>query len=384
VDGDTLLVRPGNYTVTPGNTLSIFGKAISIVADGSGPVVVKPIHIVSLDPGERVLLRGLTIQSPILSNQNAGLNVIGGRVWAEDCTFVGDDGTFTIGALPASAGVVANNGADVVLMRCTARGGRGVDTFFPYAPTPGPGGHGVYASNALVSIYGGQVIGGRGGDFVGFDGGPGPGGNGGHALAGVGAIALVAGATLSGGDGGTGDELAPTPGFYRGGDAVELGVASSVRLLDQTLLPGSGGLDGNGVPGPAGVPLDVVTGDVTQHAGSYRDYALGAPTPEFGTLDLDYAGEPGDVFGVFFSLDTAHVPLPGRQGSWHLGSPLFGPYNFGPVGPSGTLQLSLPMPGFGIGPDIALVLNEQVFVLDASGTLLLGSPSVHVIVDDSL
>ena len=78
------------------------------------------------------------------------------------------------------------------------------------------------------------------------------------------------------------------------------------------------------------------------------------------------------------------MPLPGRQGTWHLGAPLFGPYNFGPVGPTGELSLSLPLPGFGIGPETALVLNEQVFVLGASGALLLGSPTVHVIVDGSL
>jgi hypothetical protein len=383
-DGDTILVRPGDYTGGFGSELLIFGKALSIVSDGTGTVLVNAVRVLGLDPGELVLLRGLEVVPSPLATTDQGLRVNGGEVWAEDCVFVGEKGIFTIGAHPASPGVLVDGGAHVVLMRCTAQGGVGVDTFFPYAPTPGAGGEGISVVGASVDVYGGEVIGGRGGDFVGFDGGLGPGGNGGHALSGSGAVVFVAGASLQAGDGGTGDELVQTPGFYRGGDGIELGGASAVRLLDVDIQPGQGGLDGNGAPGPAGVAVDVSSGNVTQHTATYREYALGAPTPEFGTLQLDYTGEPGDVFGVFFSLDSAHVPLPGRQGSWHLGSPLFGPYNFGPVGPSGTLSLSLPMPGFGIGPEIALVLREQVFVLETSGALLLGSPTVHVIVDGSL
>jgi hypothetical protein len=355
------------------------------VSDGSGTVTVGPILVQNLPAGGAVLLRGLTVKHTTAASLEPGLTVQGsaGQVWVEDCTLVGKNGFFTIGAMPASPGAAVFNSAHTSFIRSTLTGGIGVDSFFPYAPTPGPGGHGALVSNSGASFWDCTLTGGPGGDFVGFDGDPGPGGVGGHSLSGTGAAVQVSGGTLVGGPGGDGDELVPSPGFYRGGDAVELLGASALRTLAPQLLPGTGGLDGNGQPGPAGLAIDVPAGSVVEYAGSYRGFRVGAPTPEGGVVQVEYTGEPGDLVGIYVSLTSTAFALPKGKGTWMLGSPVLGPFLFGVDG-SGALQLSVNVPSVGLGREDALRLLEQAYIADAGGGLFLASPSVHMIVDGSL
>ena len=379
-DGDTLLVRAGNYTTGPSD-LVVFARSLTIAADGSGPVVTGPIRILNT-AGQHVVLRGLTVGPVLQAAQPDGLRVTGGDVLAESCSFRGRDGEISIGGVAGYPGVRIDSGR-VVLRGCTVEGGRGKDSFFPYIPIPTAGGPGVQALGGTLAIHASLVTGGRGGDFVGFDGDPGPGGNGAIGIRAVNDLTFIAGSTVRGGDGGNGDETTPSPGQYEGGSAVLAPSLAAVWLLDDTLVPGAGGLDGNGQPGPSGLTLG--GGDpglVVEFPGPYRHYSIGAPTPEGDSVQVSYTGVAGDVLLIFASLQPGSLSLPGKQGLWHLGSPLFGPYVM--AAPSGSLALSVPVPPVGLGPEGALLLYEQVFVKPASGPALLSSPTTHLIVDGSL
>jgi len=194
---------------------------------------------------------------------------------------------------------------------------------------------------------------------------------------------FVAGAVLTGGTGGNGDELRHESYKYMGGNGIRLEGLHALTVMDVTIEPGVGGFDGNGVQGAPGLATALDPGGtiVTLH-GPYRDYSLGPPTPEGDLLQLSYSGVAGDTLLIFLSTQPGQLPLPGKQGVWQLGSPLFGPFLMS--APTGTLSLNIPIAGVGLGPDGALLLYEQVFVKPASGPALLSSPSTHLIVDGSL
>jgi hypothetical protein len=383
-DGDTLLLRPGDHGALLGAVV-IFDRSLTIAADGTGPVLMGPISVLQPSGGKRVVLRGLTVNANNLANLDEGLRVSGGDVFAEDCSFTGRDGFVTVGGSPGGNGVLLESGR-LVLKDCTVRGGRGVNSFFPYVPTPSNGGAAVVTLGGTLAMYGGSATGGRGGDFVGFDGGLGPGGNGGRGVHSNCEHLLVAGTTVAGGQGGDGDETTPTPGQYQGGPALAVPALAASSLLGTTLVPGVGGFDGNGTQGAAGVPiLSTDPSTVVIHPGPYRGFSLGAPTPEGDLLQLDYSGVAGDLLLIFVSPAPGLAQVPGKQGVWHLGAPLLGPWIFGPVAsPAGTLSLSIPVPSAGLGPDDVLLLYEQLFVKPASGPALLSSPTLHLIVDGSL
>ncbi len=378
VDGDLILVRAGDYPAP----VVVSGKSLTIAADGSGPVATLGVLVGGLVAGKRVVLRGLSATgAAVLSPIEQGLRVDSGEVWAEDCRFAGAPGVVTIGAGPGFPGVAVASGAHVVLLRCEVQGGAGPNAFSPYSGVPGRGGYGLSLSGGRADVYGGSLRGGRGGDIGTLAAAPGPGGNGGAGLWGTAATVLVAGVAIAGGDAGDGDQLVPSAGWYVGGDAIELLGASALRRRDGTLQAGAGGLDGSGGQGPAGALIDVPFGSVAEHVGGHRDYALGAPTPEGGVLQLSYAGAPGDLFSVYVDLSPAWLPLPGKQGTWHLSTILAGPITFGPVSaPDGRFELAVPIPELGLSETQSLVLFEQVFVKPLGEPTLLGSPSVHVIV----
>ncbi|HZJ73028.1 MAG TPA: hypothetical protein VFF36_18995 [Planctomycetota bacterium] len=379
-DGDTLLLRPGDYTELVFQEFVITDRSLTLAADGTGDVQIGGLKVVQNVAGKRVVLRGLRADTFPGLGTGEGLRVQGGEVLAEDCRFEGQDGALTF-VNTAAAGVRVDSG-HVVLARCAVEGGRGADTSatFGFPARAGAAGLSISAS-ARASVYGGTLTGGAGGNAilggtveVGAAGGPG--------VFATNGLLFLAGTTVSGGAGGFGDAVPGSPTDYAGGDAVHLEGVCDLAQLGVTLVPGAGGqIVGRGT-GPAGDALDGPLSTVTTHAGPYRSYALGDPTPEGDALQLEYTGLPGDLLAIFVAPAPATLPLPAKQGLWHLGAPLFGPYILS--APSGTLSLSIPIAGAGLGPDGAVLLYEQIFVKPASGPALLSSPSTHLIVDGSL
>jgi hypothetical protein len=378
-DGDTLLLRPGNYTL-PLMEFVITDRSLTLAADGTGDVQIGGLKVVQNVAGKRVVLRGLNADAFPGLGTGEGLRIQGGEVLAEDCSFSGRDGAVSV-VNTAAVGVRVDSG-HVVLARCAIEGGRGADTSAAFGLPARAGAAGLHVSAAArTSVYGGTLTGGAGGNAilggtveVGAAGGPG--------VFATNGLLFLAGTMASGGAGGFGDAVPGSPTDYAGGDAVHLEGVCDLAQLDLTLVPGAGGqIVGRGT-GTAGDAFDGPLSTVTTHDGPYRSYALGDPSPEGETVQLDYSGLPGDLLAIFVAPVPATLPLPAKQGVWHLGSPLFGPYIFS--APSGTLSLNIPVPNMGLGPDGAVLLYEQIFVKPASGPALLSSPSIHLIVDGSL
>src|SRR5262245_35581988 len=381
-DGDTLFVRPGNYIV-PVSPLNVVDRSLTIAGDGTGPVLTGPIRVIQNVPGKRVVLRNLVASAQQYGNLLEGLTVQGGDVLAEECSFQGHDGQVSIGGTPGSPGALVNAG-HLVLVRCTVTGGRGADTFFPYIPNGTRGGYGVQTF-ARVSIYGSTILGGDGGNFVGFGGAQGTGGVGGSGVVGENCSVFLGGSTTQGGDAGGGDLITQSPLDYAGGDGGTMIGACDLRVIGTLFVGGAGGQIAGGGIGQTGSSLNAIFSTVIEYPGPYRSYQLGPATPEGSSVQLDYAGVQGDLVLLFVALSPAGAPLPGKQGVWHLGSPLLGPYLFGPVSAAdGTLSLSILVPAGGLTPDVAVLLYEQAFVKPANGPALLSSPSTHLVVDDHL
>ena len=381
-DGDTVLVRPGNYVV-PVSPPVVVDRSLTIAGDGTGPVFTGPIKVIQNVPGKRVVLRNLVASAQGFNNLFEGLSVQGGDVLAEDCSFQGHDGMVSIGGTAGFAGARVDSG-HLVLVRCTVTGGRGTDTFFPYVPNGTRGGDGVQAF-ARVSIYGSTILGGDGGDFVGFGGAQGTGGVGGAGVWGELCSVFLGGTTAQGGDAGDGDLITQSPLDYAGGDGGTLVGPCDLRVVGTLFVGGAGGQIAGGGIGQTGSSLNAIFSTVIEYPGPYRSYQLGPATPEGSSVQLDYAGVQGDLVLLFVALSPAGAPLPGKQGVWHLGTPLLGPYLFGPVSAAdGTLSLSILVPAGGLTPDVAVLLYEQAFVKPANGPALLSSPSTHLVVDDNL
>ena len=378
-DGDTLLLRPGDYSYVFEPEFVVTDRSLTIAADGTGTVQIGSLRVVQNVAGKRVVLRGLTADFPINSLTGEGLRVQGGEVFAEECHFKGRDGTDAIGGTPGLPGVRVDSG-DLVLVRCAVQGGRGQSTagFFFFPATPG--GPGLVVTSR-ASVYGGTILGGEGG-FAQLGGPVGVGAAGGPGVFATNGLLFLAGTTVTGGAGGFGDAVPVGPTDYAGGDAVHLDGVCDLQQLGVTLVPGAGGLIVGRGTGPAGDAIDGPLSTVTTHPGPYRGYALGPPTPEGSSLQLDYSGSPGDLLAIFVAPAPATLPLPAKQGLWHLGAPLFGPFLMS--APTGTLSLSIPIAGAGLGAEGAVLLYEQIFVKPASGPALLSSPSTHLIVDGSL
>ncbi len=382
-DGDVIVVRAGTY-LPFAELIYIQDKSLTIIADG--PVTTGRIRIQSLGPDDTVVLRGLdVIVTPLGFGPALTILDSAGQVWVEDCTLTGEDGFFTIGTSPGEPGAHVANSAHVAFNRSTLNGGVGVDTFFPYAATPGRGGPALTVTDSSVSLHDCALVAGIGGDFVGFDGGLGPGGNGGHGLDGVNASVLVSGGSITGGAGGVGDELVPTAGFYQGGDAIHLEGTSALReLTGNVLTPGAGGPDGLGALGPAGVLRHVPVGSQLVYDAAPRSLAVSGPTREGALVEVDYAGEPHDLFALYVSLAPAAFPLNSGKGTWLLGFPLVGSYILGTADANGDVNLSVPLPDLGLGPEDAVLFFEQAFVLGPVDGKVLSAPSIHVVVDESL
>lgn len=381
-DGDTLLVRPGDYSLGTTGTVVVTGKSLAIVGEGS--VKLGRLTLIDVD-GAPFLLRGVDIAVPQTSSGPAlTIQNCDAPVWVEDCELKGDKGFFSIGAFPGEPGARVVNSSQVAFARCRLEGGVGVDSFFPYASVPSTGGAGLDVQGATVTLHDCELLGGDGGNFVGFDGGLGPGANGAPGLQGAGADVLVSGGSLEGGDAGFGDELTPAPGWYAGGDAIALDATSALReLLGTVLVPGAGGPDGNGQPGPAGLPRDVA-GSQLVYAAQPRSLAVESPTREGTSVTLDYDGQPGDLFGLYVSLSPGGFALNAGKGTWLLGAPLIGSFVLGTADSNGDVDLVVPLPDFGLGPEDAVILYEQAFVLGTADGKVLSGPSTHVIVDDGV
>ncbi len=354
-DGDTVLIRGGVYV----GPLTVDGKGLTIVADGSGVTIFEPglgaTTVSNLAADQAVVLRGLKISSigavlTLSDNQ--------GPVLIEDCTLEHTDFDFGANLRIENCDQVIVSGSDI------------------YSASGYPVASEVLVDGSSAWFYDTEL---RGDSSLGATAG----------LTAVSSEIFLSGCAVSGGGGEDGAFFSPPPfcNGQRGGDALVM-TASQATVLDTTLVPGAGG-----DPAPpfeptctAGVSGDALVLDASSSMTNPSGPALTAKTPSpvrsGEATTFDFEGEPSAILWFFVALDIG-PPFANSlnfDGHVHLGGPPFARQGLGPIGASGTLSFSFPMPAFP-GLDVVNVLLQPIQFSPTTGRLLVGTLS-HISVLD--
>ncbi len=380
VDGDTLLVKAGQYS-----GFTIDGKGITIVADsGANVSVTGLVSVINLPSARTAVIGGMSLTG-------AGYAVIAindtGEVRIQDCTITGAGGDGGPGGtcnLPSSAqgypaASIGPNTGGVAFARCTIRGGHALNALYWCCCDNGkPGGNGLEIDRARVSLYDCAVIGGRGGD----DGCTG--GHGGVACRvlanGAYAGISISGSTVNGGGGGIGNDYACGFGGA-GGEGLVLGAGTQAWLLDNALYGGNGGNGYGGLNGPNGAALS--------NAGACYDFGvpslkLSSPAVvrEGGNVILTLRGAAGSSVYLMTSSGTPFIPLPAMRGVLLAGTRRPEIQQVGTMPPSGQIFVSLPISLLPAGVD-AERRYFQAFIVDPAGAPQLGGFNVLTVLDSA-
>ncbi len=375
-DGDTILVRPGEY-----QTFSVAGKSLSIVADGEGVLAkgVPAFRVEGLAQDQEVLVRGLRCIYYIHVASCAG-SVWIDEVQSEHGTNVGLNappcygGVGLSGAIP---GAWVTDSPRVTFTRCSLRGSTGID-----GPDPVYGlawaGSGLRVARSGVRAFDCEILGGPGHSStiaIQID----PGGEG---LFLENATVTLVGCTVRGGPGGV--HLAnPCGGTHPAGGAGvrffgDLGV---LRSAASTAAGGAADLDllCPGLSGPAGAPI-AGTGTIVALAGHARHLRANSPVRGGDTLTFELEGQPGETPLLLLSL--AHEPIDLLGGSLLIGLPPTDAFVLPALPADGQASLGFAVPG--VGPALeSLHLYAQAAFLDATPAIWLGAGTTVVLLDGS-
>ena len=379
VEGDLILVRPGSYGFTV-----VDGKSLTLQVDGPpGSVIVRSaiftplfspaLEVRNLAPDQSVVVRGFDLTNFGLDSHEyvAGVASSLGAVIFEECTLMSTTGD----------AVRVSESASVTFVRTTIDAGTSYyDAFQPaYLKRDG-----LTADDSTVYLYDCVVRGSFGPDgmptFFGYY----LPGNGGIAARITGTTMFASGCSFEGGHGGSGTSLQCDEG-YDGGHGI-VHVQSLVRLLDTTVVGGTAGVATPGCGLPDGDPGDAFFGDPSEvHPlpGAARSFALASPLDSGASIQMSFAGEPGDAVIVVVGLQ------PG-VGLWHpafsavqlVAAPIL-PLSFGALPATGSLDLTFPVPALAAGADFARYPAQALFVTAAAEVFHSG-PSTVVLVDPSL
>ena len=365
-EGDTILVRrPADGTAGQPRfgPVVIEGKSLALVSARRGELVVGPIEVRGLGPGQAVVLSGLTvneISSGLDGRVALSVRDCAGTVRVQDCFL------WSWQDAVGRPGVALRDAADVAITRSTVVGGRGDGRL-------APGGPGVVAHSARVVVQDSAIHGGAGGDEMAFfeDAFGGPGGTGLEAHA---SFVHVSGGSVLGGTGGHAFYGDPSEGGD-GGIGIDASPDSTVYVLDADVQGGEGGSGTTlaGDPGPA------VVGTVTFVAASARGLASPDRVEEGSAIALVLRGEPGEDVTLLRS-GAARSRLVDPATGVVQTAPPFERLALGTLPASGELEVALPAPDAPQGGSLELVLQGSF--VDPSGAVRLG-PAAHVFVKDA-
>ena len=363
VDGDILVIRPGDYTREP--ALDTAGKALVIVGDTGGTTLLPILTVRDLAAGKTAVLRHLSLEPSGFADLLAGTVRVTnnlGRVHIEDCQIRGRDGSSSFLGLfanPGETGLLVLSSAAVAVHRCTITGGQGIST------APGPfgvgqvtcsiGGLAIEAQSCALSLHQVTATGGEGGSGAptgetGSDGGDG--------LRALFSSVIVSGCTLQGGDGGLGNLDGQS-----GVGVRSSGTGASLSELDSSLVGGAG------APG-----LLVLAGTHDVWTGEAWSLAISSPVRSGSVGSITASGPPNKVFALFISFGMGYLPKASFRGAFLPGSPFFGPLIMATTNGSGSFSANFLAPSlapFGLegllNIDQALMLQDDGLVL-SSGT----------------
>jgi hypothetical protein len=370
LDGDTLLIKYGNYA-----SFVIDDKALHLVAEaGVSPTVQSPVRIENLSAGKVVCVAGLQL-SDTNSSHTYGLLVRNnlGAVRLVDCRVEGSTWYPT-----GTEAVRLNQSGDVAFVRCSLYGGMGLQA--PYG-----GAQGLFSRISNVAFYDGGAFGGDGGGAP-FGAWGQSGGRGGTGCESPDGLLFAGNAQFSGGVGGNGgnencdifNPIGPGPGG-NGGHGLFLGssppssFSPQANLLGCLLQGGSGGGGGGGFcyfpwapNGSPGSPLLINNGAASTLTDPIRLLKSPRVARELTQVPLSVTGITGDSVRLLVSLKT------GWDYQAALGGVALVPTAFmrtgfvGIIPGSGTLNFNLPLGDLGPGVE-SRTLHLQAVVTDASG-----------------
>jgi hypothetical protein len=339
LDGDVILIRPGDYPAFGSVELQIDSKGLSLVADGPLGSVALDVGIIvrGLGSDQRVLLDSLSVKSegwtvPAILD----MSDCQGAVRIEDCTFTGKYGSF-LGIDAASI----RDCQDVVIARSDLVGRLG---YF------GGGRAGISVQDSSLVVLDCSAEGSINLDV-------------GHVAAGLRAersTVYAAGCTFTGGTGMGGDHagLGSLCGNSGGDGAPAImfdGIGHTLRLRDCVSIPGDGGQAGISTwptscpttyDGDPGVELDLVAGHAIVLPAEQIRFEMESPVRE-GTVasatmtSATVNGPAGAFVGVIWSLGEGPAAV-GNQGPF-LMDPILPVYVIlvGPLPPAGNATVPL-------------------------------------------
>lgn len=372
-DGDTILVRGGNYA-----PVSVVGKGLALVGEpGTTVTVFGGIELRDTAPGQALVLVNLDALGSHTQGSERALTAVGlgGALRVQGCTFTGALGMAYTPPLEHGGHAVALDAVSAASFSdCLLLGGNGAQSFTGFEVNRG--GDALAAVDAIVSLHDTTLRGGNGGPgefaFCDFGGAAG----GGARLTGASSV-FASGSIAVGGNGGGDDLFACNPG----GDGLRLDAATThATLLDNLLLGGTGAC---GMP--AGEPVSSEAGASTfTIAGQARGLDVASPLHELSNASFEFTGEPGDSVHVLVATQPLQQFLPKFQGVLHTGLPLLlPPLGFGVIPAQGTLAVDVSVPALPPGLD-ALWLSVQPLLVESQGALWLGEPATLVVLDASL
>lgn len=367
VDGDIVLVRPGNYPASTSSSVEFGGKGLTIMADGTGPVSFPAIRIFNVFEGQTFVLRGVRLENDLpvgLAYSRLEVDGVFGNVVVEDCSIAGiaSPSVFTPNF---AVNAVASN---LSLESCEIIGSKGGDKFSALSKAL-PGNWGLRVLGSHVSVSDCTIVGGDGGDEpLGWE--EEGAGAGGPAIVCVLSTLLLSGCTVVGGAGGhdTGDPQ--IGGAPAGGAGLIADGASLIRLRDTTIVGGVGGTDASGVDGPPGPAIDSAGATLITLPGPARTLHIDAPLDELGAGQLVADGAPGELALLLVSTASAWVDVPKFGGALLVGAPVGQLLPMGQLDASGHVQTSVVIPDVGLPPGSAVQVLLQLVTTSGSSTVL--------------
>lgn len=381
VDGDLILVLPGDYVESP----LIDDLSVWIIAQQPGTVrVAGVLSVVNLTRNDHCVLSGLSfmgVPNPALSRQNPVLFVQDclGLLHLHQCLFEGARAsTQNLGV--GGPGALLIDASRVIATRTDFIAGDGAEQ--SSVCTGSEGGPGVRAIRSRFTAWGGRVEGGAGTScgrslpFTSGDGGVG-------LFATTSSSVFLSSVSVEGGNGGDDLDFIPSTGGD-GGDALEGDSDSFLVLEGSTLLGGQAGGSLLGTPGSAGMGISG-NGILRVLAGPPQLHDLVALLPAGIATTLVVRGEAGKTAVVFgqagpppFLFD--HIARPGRRPSPVLFPVSFSPLPLGVIPITGELTTPLTFPSLPLG-STSMQLTFRVQVGNVMMQRLLGSPMPVVAVD---
>lgn len=358
-DGDTLLVRSGDYA----GGFDVDGKSLAIVAEAGADVNVlfedeffdfnERVEVKSLSAGQTVVLRGLEVRGV---NFAVWVNGCAGHVVIEDCHFRAP-GTTTMHPAITHALFVADS-SDVTLARSRFDG----ESAFGGNPT-------LYLRDSTVRAYAIEA-GGSNGNVTFFR-------NGGPVLELDGATLFLQGSHLAGGAGADGFALPQPCDGLDGGAGTLFRGAAELHLLDASVTGGPGGAPGDvgcsaGAIGPDEF-LFSGSGTAQTVVGSAVTLTTTGPVRGGTNATFAYDGEVGASIYLLYAAELqAPLTLPVLDGTLQLDLLSLGGDFVGTVPGSGTLDQILAIPLYA-GFDVVTLATQPLALNTSNGRLVLGS-----------